>query len=116
MFHAREFTLSTGGISFAKIGRNYQPQHRIAEKFQCFIVELTSLVLGSGGNLFMGPGTMGDSAFQQRPIFKLVTENGFQEVKIRKFNSLFFQGRFIENKPEASSDRATKLPAVNQES
>jgi hypothetical protein len=26
---------------------------------------------------------------------KLVTENAFQEVEIRNFDSLFFQGRFL---------------------
>ena len=61
-------------------------------------MELAGQVLGSGSNLFVCPGAMRDSTFQQSAIFELVRENGFQEVEIRKCNPLFLQGKSTCNK------------------
>jgi hypothetical protein len=49
-----------------------------------------------------------DRALKQRAIFKLVSENGFESIEIRKFDSLFLQGGPTVIKPEASSgDKAS---------
>ena len=98
MLHSREFTLSAGGIGPAKIGGNYQTQHGIAEKFERFVMELTSLIFRSRRYLFVGPGAMCYGALQESAIFKLVSENCFEEVEVRKCNPLFLQGRSNCNK------------------
>lgn len=58
-------------------------------------MKLTRLILSARSNLLVGPGTMRDGSFQQRAILKFITENAFQEVEIRNFDSLFLQGRFL---------------------
>ena len=91
MLHSRKFTFSARGISRAEIIRNDQTQHRIAQKLQRFVMKLPSLVLRPWRHLFVRPGAVRDGALQQGTVLKLVSENVFQGVEIRKFYSLFLQ-------------------------
>jgi hypothetical protein len=75
-------------------------------------VELTSLVFGSGGHLFVCPGAMGDGTFEQSAVFELVRKDVFEEVEIRKCNLLFLQGRSTIKSRKRRQTQATALPAV----
>ena len=55
---------------------------------------------------------MSDGAFEQSTILKLVSENGFEEVEIRKCDPLFLQGRSNCNKAGSIVELGDKLPAV----
>src|SRR6185503_5618919 len=109
MLHARQFAFRSGWISFAEVSGDDQTQNGIAEKLKRLVVELTRLVLGSGRDLFVRPRAMRDCSFQQGTILKLVTENGFQAVEIRKINSLRFQGRLIETSRKHRRINATSF-------
>ena len=68
------------------IGNN-QPQHRISEKLQSFVVQPPRLFFGSRRHLFVRPGTVRDRALKQRAVAEVVTQDSFQKVQIR--NSFF---------------------------
>jgi hypothetical protein len=109
MLHARKLAFRAGGISLAEISGDDESQHRVAEKFERFVMELTRLVLGSGRDLFVRPRAMRDSPFQQGTVLKLVTEDRFQAVEIRKINSLRFQGGLIETSRKHRRINATSF-------
>ena len=87
MLHAREFAFSAGRISFAEIVSDDQTQHGIAEKLECLVVKLARLIFRARRHLFVCPGAMRDGPLQQSAVLKLVRENGFQQVEVRKFES-----------------------------
>ena len=72
-------------------------------------MKFARLLLVAGRNFLVRPRTMRDGTFQQGTIVKLVTENGFQAVEIRKINSLRFQGRLIETSRKHRRINATSF-------
>jgi hypothetical protein len=78
-------------------------------------MEPARLIFRARRNLFVGPGAMRNGTFQQGTVLKLVTENRFQQVKVRKCDPLCLQDICLTViKPEASSKLATKLPAIER--
>src|SRR5258705_7010015 len=82
MFHSGKLAFGANRIGAAKIISDYQSQNRIHQKLQRLVVKLASLLLGTRRNLFVGPGTVSEGAFEQRAIIEVVSQNGFQEVKV----------------------------------
>jgi len=74
MLHARKFSLRDLRMSTAQIVRNNQSQYRVAEKLQCFVVQLSRLFLIARGDLFVRPGTMSHRTFEQSPIAKVISD------------------------------------------
>ena len=75
-------------------------------------MQLSRLFFRTGRHLFVGPGSMCNSALQQGTVAKLVRENRLQQVQVRKYDPLCLQDSLVVIKPEASSNLATKLPAI----
>jgi hypothetical protein len=79
-------------------------------------MKLARLIFRSRRHLLVGPGSMRNSTLQQGSVLKLVRENGFQEIQIRKCNSLFLQGGLLVTKPEASSNSRDKASGCEMKS
>ena len=69
---------------------NHEAQHRIAEKLQGLIVKASGL-FGPRRDLLMGPRAMRYGAFEQRPIAKVVVDDGFQVIQVRSLLFVLFQ-------------------------
>ncbi len=61
-------------------------------------MESARLIFRARRDLFMGPGAMRNRTFQQGTVLKLVAENRFQQVKVRKCDPLYLQDIFDCNK------------------
>ena len=82
MLHTRQLTFSPSRIRTAQIICHHQTQHGVAEKLERFVVKFARLVFVAGRNFLMRPGTVRDGPFEQSTIFKLVSQNGFEESEI----------------------------------
>ncbi len=61
-------------------------------------MEPARLIFRTGRDLFVGPGAMCNSTFEQGTVLKLVRENRFQQVKVRKCDPLYLQDMLRRNK------------------
>src|SRR5205807_1562048 len=75
MLHARQFAFGGAWISAEEIFSNDQPQHRIAEKLHCLIVQVARLRAGAWRHLLVRPRAMRHGLRQQRRIAETIIEN-----------------------------------------
>src|SRR5689334_21744040 len=64
-------------------------------------MEFACLALVSGRDLLVCPRTMRDGAFQQCTIFKVISEDRFEEIQIRNRFGIFQNGMNYKQTPEA---------------
>ena len=113
MLHSREFAFSATWIRVAKIIRNDQTQHRVAQKLERLVVKFTSLLFVSGRNFFVSPGTMSNGTFEQSTIVEVVSKNRLEEVEIRNRFGIF-QNTVNYNKRRKLVEKLDRLPALER--
>ena len=74
-------------------------------------MEFARLVLVSWRHLFVSPGSVSHSAFEQIKIIKLVTNDRLQEFEVRVRGFGVFQSRRDYNKRRKLVTKTGKLPA-----
>ena len=55
-----------------------QPEHRIADEFEQFVLLLADFFLVAVGDVFICPRAMRDGAFEQGQVLKLIAEKTFE--------------------------------------
>ena len=82
MFHPRQLALSGMRIRPKQIIRDQQPQHRISEKLERFIVHATGLRCGARRHLLVCPRTMRHRLCEQIAISKVIADDVFEVVEV----------------------------------
>jgi hypothetical protein len=85
-------------------------------------MEPARLIFRTRRDLFVCPGAMSKGTFQQGTVLKLVRENRFQQVKVRKCDPLCLQdmydcnkaGSVVEVSDKASGYRMKRLRRLAQ--